>query len=71
MLRLPCECYECLRMLTNGLANVITVLMDDANVLQTLPLSCHFLTNYGNINDEAAIGMNRLRSEYDAGPIVF
>ena len=25
MLRLPCQCYECLRMLTNGLANVTNV----------------------------------------------
>ena len=36
-------------MLTNGLANVTTVLVNDANVLPTLPLSCHFLTNYANI----------------------
>ena len=37
MLRLPCECYECLRMLTTGLANVTNVyalLMNDANVLR-------------------------------------
>ena len=44
MLRLPCECYECLRMLTNELANVTNVLMNDA-----LPLPCHFFTNDANI----------------------
>ena len=56
MLRLPCECYECLRMLTKGLANVTNVLMNDANTLPTLALPCHFLTNDSNIDDEAAIG---------------
>ena len=40
MLQLPCESYECLRMLTNGLANVTNALMNDANVLPTFPLSC-------------------------------
>ena len=43
------ECYECLRMLTNGLENVTNVLMNDTNVLPTLPLSCHFLTSNANI----------------------
>ena len=36
-------------MLTNGLENVTNVLMNDTNVLPTLPLSCHFLTNNANI----------------------
>ena len=49
MLPLPCECYECLRMLTNGLENVTNVLMNDTNVLPTLTLSCHFLTNNATI----------------------
>ena len=44
MLRLPCECYECLRMLTNGLAKVANGLLNDASVLPTLSLPCHFLT---------------------------
>ena len=56
MLRLPCECYECLRVLTDGLENVTNVLMNYTNVLPTLPLSCNFLTN----NDEAVIGINSL-----------
>ena len=48
------ECYdclanECLRMLTNGLANVTNVVMNDANDLPTLPLPCHFLANDATI----------------------
>ena len=59
MLRLPCECYECLRMLTNVLENVTNLLMNDTNVLPTLPLSCHFLTNNANIWWRlAVIGIN-------------
>ena len=49
ILRLPSECYECLRMLTNLLANVTNVPMNDANVLPMLPLPCNFLTNDENI----------------------
>ena len=33
MLGLPCECYQCLRMLTNGLANVTNLLMNDAMLI--------------------------------------
>ena len=58
MLRLPSECYECLRMLTDGLANVTNVLMNDANVLSTLPLFCHFLRMMRIFDDEAAIGIS-------------
>ena len=49
MMRLPCECYEYLRILTNGIANATHVLMNDADVLSTLPLPCHFLTDGANI----------------------
>ena len=43
------KCCECLRMLTNMLANVTNVLMNDVNVLPMLTLPCHFLTNDANI----------------------
>ena len=58
MLRLPCECYECLRMLTNGLANVTNVIMNDANVTYQ---HCHcldiFLRMMRIVDDDAAIGV--------------
>ena len=40
---------KCLRVPTNRLENVTNVLMNDTNVLPTLPLSCNFLTNNANI----------------------
>ena len=49
MLRLLCKCYECLRLLTNGLANVRNLLMNDTKVLPTLSLPRHFSTNDANI----------------------
>ena len=56
MLRLPCECYECLRMLTNGLANVTNVLVW---MMRMSYQRCHclaiFLWMMGIFDDEAVI----------------
>ena len=58
MLRLPCECYECLRMLTNGIANFTKYVWMMRMSYQRGHCLCNFLQMMWLFDDEAAIDIN-------------